>query len=51
MSNNEIKWFILFLVGMALIGAERGWQGITWNVGIGIVGWMIGKVLRDDKHK
>lgn len=46
MGKQEAAWFFLFLLGLGLIGAERGWRGVTWNIGMGIVGWTLGRILR-----
>lgn len=46
MSKNEAKWLGLFLFGFALTGIDRGWKQVCWNVGMGIVGWCIGRALR-----
>lgn len=49
MSKEEALWFCLLLLGLGLIGAERGWQGVTWNVGLGIIGWVLGRITRTTK--
>lgn len=35
--NNKIIYYVAFVFGMGLIGAERGWRGITYNIGFAIV--------------
>ncbi len=46
MKKQEAMFFALFCVGMALIGwSANGWEGLTFNLGISIVGWIIGRTL------
>ena len=46
MSRKELGWFLLFLTGLALVAVPRGWKSVLSNIGLGIMGWVIGRALR-----
>jgi hypothetical protein len=46
MSRQEALWMALFLIGFGLLGVERGWKQVCWNVGLGLVSWCLGRSLR-----
>ncbi len=44
MTRKEATLLALFVVAMALLGVPGGIKQMCWNVGLGLVSYVIGKV-------
>jgi len=51
MTKRETQFFLMFIIGVGLLGISRGWGSVAWNLGAGTLLWMLGYAIADAEQK